>query len=168
MPGSLRRDRDRPDNCVVNRNFIGGEIMLHRGELTLEEIRNSLLQVDHLLPIQFFDTFRRKTLLEPERILMLAILEDAISCVQKYKTPSSGKDKRLFDQALEWILTEDDEWLFSFNSVCEAVGVSPGCLRPGLIRIAEGKSGKAGKSKSGKSSQPIKKRTKARIDRAAA
>jgi len=42
----------------------------------------SLFQPDTLLSAQYFDTLRRKTLLEPEKRLMLAILEDAINCFQ--------------------------------------------------------------------------------------
>ena len=43
----------------------------------MEERVTSLFQPDTLLPEQYLDTFRRKLHLEPEKKLMLAILEDA-------------------------------------------------------------------------------------------
>jgi hypothetical protein len=43
----------------------------------------SLFQPDTLLPDQYLATFRRKYRLDPERRLMLAVLENAIDCFQK-------------------------------------------------------------------------------------
>jgi hypothetical protein len=45
--------------------------------LSVEERVASLFQQDTLLPAQYFETFRRKFYLEPEKRLMLAILDDA-------------------------------------------------------------------------------------------
>ena len=69
---------------------------------------------------------------------MLAVLEDAVWCLQNQATCASRKPRKLFDEALQWILMDDDDWLFSFNNVCEAVGLSPGCLRRGLLRLIAG------------------------------
>ena len=52
--------------------------MTHEPSLTLEEKRSFLLQPDYLLSLQFLDTCRRKSYLEPERVLMLAVLEDIL------------------------------------------------------------------------------------------
>ena len=43
----------------------------------------SLFQPDTVLSSQYFENLRRKTLFEPERRLMLAILEDGIDCYLK-------------------------------------------------------------------------------------
>jgi len=61
--------------------------------LSMEERVTSLFQPDTLLPDQYLDTFRRKLYLEPEKKLMLAILEDAIACFQKYAFAREGKGK---------------------------------------------------------------------------
>jgi hypothetical protein len=42
----------------------------------------SLFEPDPVVFAQYFDSLRRKTLLEPEKMLMLAVLEDAIKCFQ--------------------------------------------------------------------------------------
>lgn len=127
--------------------------MLHNASLSFEEKTNCLFELDQLLPMQFFDVYRRKTSLEPERLLMLAVLEDAVWCLQNHATCASGKPRKLFEEALQWILMDDDDWLFSFNNVCEAVGLSPGCLRSGLIRLTKTGAANAAKATSDKSSK---------------
>jgi hypothetical protein len=65
------------------------------------------------------------------RALMLALLEDAIACYQgRFFKPSRTNDK-LFQEAEEWIHS-DDEGVFSFNNVCETLGLHPQRLRKGL------------------------------------
>lgn len=124
--------------------------MLHQGGLNFEERKYSLLQLDYLLPMQFLDTFRRTTYQEPERVLMLAVLQDAIDCLQKHATCAAGKKKKLFDETIGWIRTEDDDWLFSFNNVCDTVGLNPGRLRSALLEMVEKYRVKRARLRSGK------------------
>ena len=115
--------------------------------LSLEERVASLSQLDPLIPIQFFETFRRQSHLEPERLLMLAVLEDAVTCLIKYASASSGRSKRLFDETQAWILLEDEDWLFSFRNVCSALGMDPAYVRRGLIQLAETERTRANESR---------------------
>lgn len=104
-----------------------------------EEKVASLFQPDILLPAQYFETFRRKAHLEPEKRLMLAILEDAIDCFQDNVLAQGGRKKKLFREAEEWILAENNDWLFSFENICEILGFNPRYVRQGLIRRQEAK-----------------------------
>ena len=97
----------------------------------------SLFQPDTLLSAQYFDNLRRKTHLEPEKRLMLAILQDGIHCYRDNLNASGGKKKRDFDEASAWIVDADGDWVFSFESVCEALGLNPQYLRQGLLRWTE-------------------------------
>ena len=97
----------------------------------------SLFQPDTLLSAQYFDTLRRQTLLEPEKRLMLAILDDAINCYQDNLFSQRVKNKRLFDEAEEWIVTAGGEWIFSFDHVCESLGFNPEYVRRGLLQWKE-------------------------------
>ena len=108
-------------------------VSAHRGD---EKIA-SLFQPDTLLSAQYFDTLRRQTLLEPEKRLMLAILDDAINCYQDNLFSQRGKNKRLFDEAEEWIVTAGGEWIFSFDHVCESLGFNPEYVRRGLLQWKE-------------------------------
>jgi hypothetical protein len=100
----------------------------------MEEKIISLFEPDTLVSTQYFQNFRRKTSLEPEKRLILAMLEDAITCFQIYLTARRGKGKRLFNEAEEWIMTNHDDWIFSFANVCETLGFSPEYVRQGMRR----------------------------------
>ena len=103
-------------------------------DLDVVERLASLFEPDRLAQAQFFGNFRRKTLIEPEKKLTLAILEDAINCFQDNLLVESGKGKKLFADAEEWILAEGNDWIFSFRNVCELLAIDPDYLRGGLMR----------------------------------
>jgi hypothetical protein len=106
--------------------------MSYETGLSMEERVTSLFQPDTLLPEQYLDTFRRKLHLEPEKKLMLAVLEDAIACFQKYVFAREGKGRILFQEAEDWVQDTNSDWLFSFANVCETLGFNPDYLRQGL------------------------------------
>jgi hypothetical protein len=99
----------------------------------MEERVTSLFQPDTLLPDQYLDTFRRKLHLEPEKKLMLAILEDAIACFQKYVFAQDGKGTALFHESEDWMMEVAGEGVFAFDSICEALGLHPDYLRRGMV-----------------------------------
>ena len=102
--------------------------------LTAEERIGALFQPDLLLSAQYFETLRRKSFLEPEKRLMLAILEDAVDCFQNNVLARSLKSRRLFQEAEKWIVEVDGDWVFSFENGCEALGLNPAYVRQGLVR----------------------------------
>src|ERR1043166_885207 len=65
----------------------------------------------------------------PERALVLAVLRDAIETFQKFVCANSCRGRALFAEAEEWISAEDAEWPFSFNNVCEFLGLNSARLR---------------------------------------
>jgi hypothetical protein len=99
-----------------------------------EETLAALFVPDVLLPAQYMENLRRKTVLEPEKRLMRAMLQDAISCFQTYVAMPGGRRQRMFNDAEEWIMATDEEWIFSFVNVCETLGFDPVYLRQGLRR----------------------------------
>ncbi len=105
---------------------------------SVEDRISSLFQPDTLLTEQYLDTYRRKTHLEPEKRLILAVLEDAVSCFQKYVTAQRPKEKVLFRDAEEWFLEKDSDSIYSFENICESLGLDPDYLRKGLVQWKEG------------------------------
>src|ERR1700746_4076216 len=101
--------------------------------LTTDEKIASLFQPDVLLSAQF-ESLRRKTLLEPEKRLMLAILEDAVTCFQEKLMAQRGRNRRLFEEAEDLIVEVGGDGLFSFDTICETLGISPEYVRRGLLR----------------------------------
>jgi hypothetical protein len=68
--------------------------------------------------------------LQPEKGLMLAVLQDSVECFQEYEGDEAN---HLFKNIKEWIFEDDYEWLFSFIKICEAVNMDPNYLRKGLL-----------------------------------
>lgn len=98
-----------------------------------------LFHDDSLLPEEFNRQIsNREKEIEPEKRLMLAVLKDAVWCFQKYLfAPKSSKHECEFRVAKEWIWEEDSEWLFSFNNICETLGLGTAYMRQGLRRWKE-------------------------------
>jgi hypothetical protein len=93
-----------------------------------------MLEPDVLLPCQMYDRPRGHAGLEAERRLMLAILEDAVSCYQKYAGATGVRARRLFREADEWFQEEDVNWVFSFESICAVLDFEPTYFREHLAR----------------------------------
>ncbi len=106
-------------------------------ETIVGEGDSRLFQPDILLPSQFFATLRRKGAQEPERRLVIAILEDAVECFQKQLWARHHKGRQLFEDAQSWILSEDREWPFSFENICELLDINATYLRRGLLAWKE-------------------------------
>jgi hypothetical protein len=93
-----------------------------------------LIEPEVLLPSQFYDRFRGAAVLDAERRLMLAVLEDAVSCFQKYAGATRPRSRRLFKEAEEWFMEEEGGWLFSFESICAVLNLDPQYFRQQLQR----------------------------------
>jgi len=104
---------------------------------SVEDRLSSLFQPDTLLAEQYLETCRRKTHLEPEKRLMLAILDDAVTCFKKYSSAQKPKEKALFQEAEEWIIEKESDWAFSFENICESLGLNPDYVRKGLMQWKE-------------------------------
>jgi hypothetical protein len=76
--------------------------------------------------------FRRKIPLEPERTLLLAVLEDGVRCYQENLFAVNGKRRTLFDEAREWLFSDDADWFCSFVSICTLLNLEPNYIRRGL------------------------------------
>jgi hypothetical protein len=104
-----------------------------------------LFEPDVLAPNQFLSTLKSGSVPDPERRLMVAILEDAVSCLSKDPRRCPRQQKRSFDEAHSWINASDtDGWIFSFSSVCESLGFNPAYLRRGLNQWTALSANKAG------------------------
>jgi hypothetical protein len=99
-----------------------------------EEQLHSLFQPDVLLPKQSLDVYRRRVRLDPEKKLMLAALQDAVECFQKYVRAEDRKGKNRFREVEDWIMEGDSDEVFSFENICEILDIDPSYLRQGLLR----------------------------------
>ncbi len=92
----------------------------------------TIMNGDTSMAQQYLDTFRRSEHLEPERALVAAILEDAAHEYRKYSRAHDPKGKERFRTAEKWIMHRGNDWIFSFDNVCDLLGLDPEYVRRGL------------------------------------
>jgi len=83
-----------------------------------------------VLPPSFLDEEAR--CLQPEKRLLLAVLEAAVSDFQKYATALPARGRRIFADADAWSTRCDGP--LDFESICQALGFDSSCIRAGLRR----------------------------------
>ena len=98
---------------------------------------SSLFAPSILTPEQYYDERRDDSVLRPIKRLMLAILEDALRCLQKHADAKSGARRLMYWEAERWLCSEGGNALFSFTMVCETLGIEPEYLRSGLLQWRE-------------------------------
>jgi hypothetical protein len=100
-----------------------------------------------VLPEKFFNSRVRLTTVCPETALMYAVLEDAFVCFHKqFELPMPDVQRRA-QQAEDWFFSNDSRWLFSFVSICHALGLEPEYLRKRLKQWSEAHLDRARKEK---------------------
>jgi hypothetical protein len=88
-----------------------------------------MMQLDLLLASQHFGPQRKQA---PEQRLMAAVLQDALDCLEKYRSARNIYDRRLFHEAKRWFLAEESKWPYSFESICGALDLDSNAVRQRL------------------------------------
>ena len=73
----------------------------------------------------------------PERRLMTAVLEDAVHRYRKTVAAKTAMEKAIFSEEEEWIFGRGEDSPFSFETICDALGIDADYLRRGLRRLQE-------------------------------
>lgn len=68
----------------------------------------------------------------PERTLMAAILFDGVQAYLSYVCAKGREARSRYREAFNWVHSKDSQYVFSFESVCEGLGINPQFLRVGL------------------------------------
>jgi hypothetical protein len=89
-----------------------------------------------MLPAQYLRRAGER-LAEPQRRLMLAVLKTVVEDCEvpvglEPVTPKERLDHQAYAQAWAYVRSTDRSWPFSFENVCEAVGLDASSLRRGL------------------------------------
>lgn len=93
-----------------------------------------IIEPDVFLPSQFYGANGLSRKLEGEKRLMVAILKDAVECLEKYRGSPSSLARIHYDNAIEWVEDSSTDWLFSFNNICDLLGFDPDYLRTVLLK----------------------------------
>jgi hypothetical protein len=105
-----------------------------------------IVEPDIFLPSQFYGNGGLSRQLEGEKRLMIAILKDAVECLEKYRGTRISSGQNQYQNALEWVQDTGTEWLFSFTNICDLLGFDPDYLREELLK-RENKSSKPARGK---------------------
>jgi len=87
------------------------------------------MQLDIVLPLQHFGSRRQQA---PEHRLMIAVLHDALDCIEKYRCATDTHGRRLFQEAKQWVLADETGWPYSFECICGALDLDSNAVRQRL------------------------------------
>jgi len=90
---------------------------------------------DVILPEQHFDSSGLEEV-AGERALMLDVLEDGIRCYQEHLHSPRVRARLLARQSERWIRSDDWEWPYSFNNICDSLSIEPEALRRKLLETS--------------------------------
>lgn len=89
-----------------------------------------------LMPSQYYDLIGHRTMLNGEKKLLFAVLEDAIRVYVLNMNGRTAGARRSFEEVCEWMNARSDgQDLFSFESLCETFGIQPDTLRQQLSML---------------------------------
>ena len=86
-----------------------------------------------ILPIQMTRGARDDGDTSGPRALMLAILKDATLCIERGRRRRHWRTRQLAAETEMWVRSDSREWLFSFASICDVLGIDTNALRDRLL-----------------------------------
>lgn len=92
-----------------------------------------------ILPAQYFDSRRKRKLLEGEYRLLVAVLEDAVHHYLASINCETVQQRLLFEELRAWFHTPVDtagDQLFTFESICELLGINAAAFRARLDALS--------------------------------
>ena len=98
-----------------------------------DAILDGIIGLHQILPSQYYD-FSGGHRLTGEQRLMLALLADAINVYQQGALSRSTRKRMLYVDSERWIMSDCRSLhAFSFETVCECLGINPVVLRRRMI-----------------------------------
>jgi len=93
-----------------------------------------ILEPDIFPASQFYGSGALSRQLEGEKRLMIAVLKDAVECLDKYRGARNSSARCNYENAIEWVQDTGTDWLFSFTNICDLLGFDPEYLRDALLK----------------------------------
>jgi hypothetical protein len=89
-----------------------------------------------MLPVQYLGQAGAR-LAEPEKRLALAVLQTVVYDCRILEDPavdgvSRARDSQAYGRAMAYVASRDRSWPYSFENLCDTLGVDPGYLRRGI------------------------------------
>jgi hypothetical protein len=97
------------------------------------------LRTDALLPAQFYPERRQSASAEPILRLMGSVLADAVRSFQRNFGAHQPEKRQEFREARFWIFQDKHDGPFSFEDVCDTLGIDPHRLRELIVQWEKNK-----------------------------
>lgn len=103
--------------------------------MTMIDSENRIFEPDVVLASDFFTP--RSALPDPERALMIAVLEEAARSFTNYRGSTDRKLRALHAEARDWFASEDRSHLYTFENVCDVLGIDPAWMRRRVLALRD-------------------------------
>jgi hypothetical protein len=94
---------------------------------------DSELALEALQPVQFDVIWRGTVQTAPERRLLVAMIEQAAADVRLFRHGRSARARRMFNDARDWLLSNDRSHPMAFATICDNLGLAVTAVRSILL-----------------------------------
>ena len=102
-----------------------------------------------VLPKHFFGMLRSRTSGQGERRLAVAVFEDAVHCLERYRNAADYQGRLCYYEAEQWMESREKRHVFSFEGICSTLGLRPHSIRERFHLWREGRLRESDKLPSG-------------------
>jgi len=102
----------------------------------ISELELELCESAVVLPAQMLWGVRWDADTSGPRALMLAVLEDAVGCIERGRRRTRFQARRLAAEAEAWVRSDDRTYPFSFLSITDVLGIDADTVRARLLRVS--------------------------------
>ena len=88
-----------------------------------------------ILPAQTSAGVRWDSETSGPRALMLAVLEDAVRCIEEVRRRRTFYTRRRAAEAEDWVRSDSRDWPFAFLNICEVLGFDAVAFRTRVLAL---------------------------------
>lgn len=81
------------------------------------------------------DYAQPETTASPRNRLMLAVLEEALVTFQRGLSSKKAEQRQQLHEVDRWVRSDDTDWPFAFENICNSLRIDPDYIRAGLRRL---------------------------------
>ena len=115
-------------------NSATGNTSSIKSQVLASKALENLMNMSAVIPCQFVgnDT---KAPHQAERNLMAAVLSDGVEEFVRINISHKVKRQSDIEEILDWVDSEDDSYVYSFQNICNQLGINAEYLRVGMNKI---------------------------------
>ena len=102
----------------------------------ISELDLELCEPVAVLPTQISGGMRWDAETSGPRALMLAVLKDAVRCIEQGRRRGHFHARRLAAEAAAWVRSDDRTYPFSFLNITDVLGIDADAVRDRLLRVS--------------------------------